>query len=270
MPTATNGSIEIYYDIIGTGDPVMLITGLGGAGRAWGDQVARFSSVFVTAVPDHRGTGRSSKPRPYEEVNGETRAYTVGGLAADMAATLRHIARGPAHVVGSSTGGAFAQVMALEHPDVVRSITLASSWARADDHFRHQFAARKRMLAEAGPMAYTEVTALFLYSPDYIRDRYAEVRAWCDSAADGTDPEIMAARIDMIVDHDTVGRLEKIDVPALVIVGADDVCTPPALSRELADLIPAAEYVEMPGGHLIYKEHPDLFFEHVSSFIRRS
>ena len=262
MATASLGGISIHYEEAGSGDPVMLLTGLGGVGRAWGDLVARFATEFHTIVPDHRGTGQSSQPHPADV------AYTVEALAADMAGTLRQIGCGPTHLVGSSTGGAFAQVMALDHPDVVRSITLASSWARADSHFRHQFAARKRVLQEAGPGAYTETTALFLYSPEFVRNHYDEVRAWCDRSAGGTDPAIMAARIDMIVAHDTMDRLGDISAPTLIVVGKSDVCTPPLLSKELADGIPGAQYVEMAGGHLIYKEQPEQFWSIVSGFLR--
>lgn len=262
MATATLGHIRIHYEEAGSGNPVMLLTGLGGVGRAWGDLVPQFAAEFHTIVPDHRGTGQSSRPRPDDE------PYTIAALAADMAGTLRQIGCGPAHIVGSSTGGALAQVMALDHPEVVRSITLASSWARADNHFRHQFAARKRILLEAGLAAYTEASALLLYSPQFVRDRYDVVRAWCDRAAGNTDLEIMAARIDMIVAHDTMDRLGDISVPTLVIVGDIDACTPPVLSKELAAGISGAEYAELPGGHLIYKEQPDQFWSSVATFLR--
>jgi aminoacrylate hydrolase len=264
MAVASNGDVEIYYEEHGEGVPVMLITGLGGVGRAWGAMTQRFSERYHTIVPDHRGTGQSSKPDPSDV------PYTTAALAADMAEAIREIGCGPAHIVGSSTGGAFAQMMALDHPDVVRSIAVTSSWMVADDHFRHQFAARKQVLLEAGPQAYSETSALFLHSPGFFRDHYDVVRAWCDRSKAGTDRDIMAARIDMIVAHDTSGRLAEVSVPTLVLVGEEDVCTPPVLSREVADAIPGAEYVEMPGGHLIYKENPDVFFDIVTGFIDRN
>jgi aminoacrylate hydrolase len=260
VPEAHVNGIDIHYETQGSGDPVMLLTGLGGAGRAWGDQIDRFAAGFTTIVPDHRGTGQSSKPDG---------GYTVQQTAADMAETLRAIGTGPAHLVGSSTGGAMAQVMAIDHPDVVRSITLVSSWAKADDHFRHQFAVRKRTLEEMGVEAYTQVSALFLFSAAHFRHHYEDVRTWmANSAAGAKRPDIMAKRIDMIVAFDETDRLGRIEVPALVVAGNGDACTPPAHSQELASLIPGAELVVLETGHFVSKEQPDVFYDLVSGFLR--
>lgn len=259
MPEITSPGGTLHYEMAGSGDPVMLIAGLSGNGRGWGVQVDMFASAFTTILPDHPGTGRSSEP---------TNGYEVGNHAADMAHLIRELGCGPTHIVGSSTGGAIAEVMALDHPDVVRSISLVSAWARADDFFRHQFAVRKQTLLEEGIAAYAELTALFLYSPQFIANSYPEVRAWCDMVANrGASAEIMAARIDMIMRHDQYDRLGGIGVPTLVLVGRDDVCTPIHLSEEVASLIPRSELAVLDGGHLIYKENPQAFFEQVTEFL---
>lgn len=260
MARAHVNGIEIHYETHGSGDPVMLLTGLGGAGKAWGDQVGRFAADFMTIVPDHRGTGESSKPDD---------GYTVQQLAADMAETLRTLGTGPAHIVGSSTGGAMAQAMALDHTDVVRSITLVSSWARADGHFRHQFAVRKKVLEAMGVDAYTEVSALFLFSPSFFRNRYDDVLAWIANAAAGsTRPDIMAKRIDMIVAFDETDRLGRVAVPTLVVGGTGDGCTPLVHSRELASRIPGAELTVLDGGHFVSKERPEAFYHAVREFLQ--
>lgn len=259
MPEITSPGGTLHYETSGSGDPVMLIAGLAGNGKGWGLQIERFASGFATIVPDHPGTGGSSEP---------SNGYEVANHAADMAELIRQLGVGPAHIVGSSTGGAIAQVMALEHPDVVRSITLASSWARSDDFFRHQFFVRRAALTEQGIRAYAELTALFLFSPAYIASHYEEVRAWCDMVATrGARAEIMAGRIDMIMRHDQYDRLGGIGVPTLVLVGRDDVCTPIHLSEEVASLIPRSELAVLDSGHLIYKENPQAFFERVTEFL---
>jgi aminoacrylate hydrolase len=261
METMKVNGVEIAFEQAGDGPPVLLLAGLGGVGRGWGEHIDRYAARYRTIVPDHRGTGGSSKPAD---------GYTVEALATDMAELVRAIGCGPVHVVGSSTGGAFAQLMALDHTEVVRSMTLVSSWAGPDIFFRRQFAVRKLVLEAAGPTAYAEVSALFLFAPSVAAARPEVVQGWVDSAtAKPADPDIMGKRIDMIVAHDQRDRLHQIDVPTLVLVGDEDICTPPHASRELASLIPGAELAVVAGGHLIYKEQPDLFFETVTEFLDR-
>lgn len=258
MPTVHVADVDLAYTREGSGDPVMLIGGLSGQGRGWGAQIDLFAGDFDVIVPDHPGTGDSGKPS----------RYSLSHHAEAMAELIRELGTGPTHLVGSSTGGAIAQLMALDHPDVVRGISLVSSWARADDFFRHQFAVRKEVLEGLGPAAYAATSALFLFSPGFFRDHYQEVEGWLAAASNG-DPAVMSARIDMILEHDELDRLGQIDTPTLVLVGSTDACTPPHLSRELAEHIHGAETVVIEGGHLIYKEAVDEFHRVVSEFISR-
>lgn len=247
----------VYYEVHGTGDPVLLLAGLSGVGRGWGDQIDRFSSGFTTIVADHPGTGGSAPP---------VGRATIDGHAAALADVIRSMGCGPVHVVGSSTGGAIAQVMALDHREVVRTIVLVSSWARADHFFRDQFAVRKNVLLRQGEEAYVRMSALFLFSPRYFRDHYERVDEWCRQAS-STDPATMSARIDMILAHDQLDRLGSIAVPTMVLVGSDDFCTPVYFSEELARGIPQASLTVIAGGHLVYKEDPAGFHEVVAGFL---
>jgi aminoacrylate hydrolase len=261
VATAQVNGIEIAYEEAGDGPPLLLLTGLGGAGRAWGSHRERFAADFRTIVPDHRGAGGSSKPAD---------GYTIDAHAADMAELLRHLGTGPAHVVGSSTGGAIGQVMALDHPDVVRSLVLVSSWAGPDEYFRREFEVRRQVLETSGMAAYLQTSAVFLFAPSYTAAHADHLERWIAAAGSGDpDPAIVGKRIDMIVSHDARARLRSIDVPTLVVVGNEDICTPPHLSKELAARIPAAELAVLPGGHLIHDERPDGFHDTVREWALR-
>lgn len=251
--------IDIAYEQLGSGPPLLLLTGLGGVGRAWGSHIERFAGDFTTIVPDHRGAGASSKPRT---------GYTIEALAADMAGLVRHLDLGPTHVVGSSTGGAIAQVMALDHPDAVSSMTLVSSWPGPDPYFLNQFTVRRSILREQGVGAYTRASSLFLFAPGFAALNPDTVEAWIERAtAHRGDPDIMCERIDMIMAHDQRSRLDRISVPTLVMVGDQDICTPPFASRELAGSIRGARLEVLSGGHFIYLEQPEAFAETVRSFL---
>ncbi len=259
MPQVSVNGVEIHYEDVGDGPPVLMLSGLGGAARSWGPNIDAFGERFRVIAADHRGTGSSSRPDD---------GYTIEAHATDMAELLRFVGTGPAHIVGSSTGGAIAQMMALEHPDVVRSITLVSSWARDDEFFRQQFAVRKRVLLELGPQAYADTSALFLFSPEFFATDPGAVRAWRErSSSDPGAVEIMAKRIDMILAFDVWDRLPDVGAPTLVLVGAADGCTPPHYSRQIASRIPEARLEVIEGGHLIYKERPGEFRSVVMRFL---
>src|ERR1700733_8241323 len=127
MATLQTQGISLYYETHGNrgNPPLLLIAGLGGAGSSWGSHVARFARDYFVVLPDHRGTGRSTHTME---------GLTVAQHARDMAALLEHLDLAPAHVAGTSTGGAIAQLMALDHGRLVRSVVMTSSFARPDSY----------------------------------------------------------------------------------------------------------------------------------------
>lgn len=263
MPTMRVNDIEMHYDEQGAGEPLLLLTGLGGVGASWGPQIPMFAREFRTIVPDHRGTGRTSAPAT---------GYTIEQHARDMAGLLRGLGAAPAHIVGSSTGGAIAMVMALEHPDTVRSISLVSTWARTDPYFRRVFEIRKRVLQSLGHEAAVELSLLLLYSPPYMRAHWDEVqKVERQLKANPVDVKIAITRMDMIIAHDVLDRLKDIRQPAHIVVGELDVVTPRYFSDELKERLPHAELTVIPGtGHFLFLEKPEAFWEAVRGFIARA
>jgi aminoacrylate hydrolase len=264
MSLLNTQGISLYYETHGDpGNPaVLLVSGLGGTGSSWSAQIARFAAPYFVVVPDQRGTGQTTRS--------ET-GYTTEQLGADMATLVEHLGVGAAHVVGASTGGAIAQCMALNHPHTVRTLTLVASFARFDAFVQRQFAARRRMAAEWDREALLSAYSVFLFSPKYSREQPDRVTAWVQrAAAQPTQPEDVAIslkRIDMITAHDTLSRLPAVRQPTLVICGEHDFCTPPALSREIADAISGSQLVIPDCGHLVEHELPDEFFAVVSGFL---
>ena len=258
MPTLQSTDAEIHYEVSGSGTPVLLIAGLGGTGATWGPQTQMFARNHRVILPDHRGTGKSTHT---------AKGQTITQHATDFAAIVEKLGVGPVHVVGSSTGGAITQAMALEHPKLVKTATIASSWARVDPFFRRQFTARAQMIASAGIQAATEMGALFLFDPRYQMTHQPTVKSWVETAAKGASAaDIALKRMDKVLAHDRLDDLGRINVPALVIVGESDFCTPPHLSEQMAAAIPGAELAKLPGGHFFYMEHPDAFHDRVEAF----
>lgn len=267
MPKLETQGISLHYETAGdrSRPPVMLLSGLGGTGASWGSQTSRFARDYFVIVPDHRGTGQTSRPAD---------GYTIAQHAADMASLLRHLDLGPAHLVGSSTGGAIAQLMALDHPAVVRSAVMSSSFARMESYTRREFALRRKLLAESDPRTIYSCYALFLFSPAYAHAHPDIVDRWVERVASSplspADRDIALKRTDMVMAHDALARLGGIRHPSLVVYGDHDLCTPPFLSEEIAHAIPGCESAVIAGGgHFIHDEQPDRYFALVRDFIAR-
>ncbi|MGB7436035.1 MAG: alpha/beta hydrolase [Candidatus Acidiferrum sp.] len=267
MATLDTHGISLYYELHGnpSNPPVLLLCGLGGVGKSWGSQIQRFAENHYVIVPDHRGTGRTTHT---------LKGYTIEQLADDVVSLIEHLAVGPVHVVGSSTGGAIAQYMALNHPQTVRSLTISSSFARFDAFTQREFAVRRKMAAEWDRHSLFSAYALFLFCPRFTREHPDQVAAWIDQVAGHPagpeDREIALKRIDMIMNHDALPRLGNIRQPSLVLCGSHNFCTPLPLSEEIARGIPGAELVVIQdAGELTELEKPEDFFRIVGSFIAR-
>ncbi len=267
MSTLNAQGTSLYYELYGdpSNPPVLLVAGLGGTGKSWSTQTGRFAKDYYVILPDHRGTGQSSRTLD---------GHTTQQLAADMAALVEHLGVGPVHVVGSSTGGAIAQYMALDHPSTVRTLTLASSFARFDAFMKREFEVRRKMAAEWDRHTLLSAYALFLFSPRFTHDHPEKVTEWVERAASHpaqpNDLEIGLKRIDMIAAHDTFAQLGEINKPSLVICADHNICTPLPGSEEIARALPGAELIVIQdAGELIEIEKEAEFFQIVSDFIAR-
>jgi aminoacrylate hydrolase len=256
------GDTLIHVALHGEGEPVLLLTGFAGVGAAWGPQIARVASARQAIVPDHRGTGRSGRPDG---------GYSIERHAADMAAVLDALATGPAHVVGSSTGGAIALLVAARRPELVRSLTLASTFAATDAYVRRHFEARLALLdAGADELASARAAAIHMFSAQWIAAHDDAVETWCERAvatARDTGAAIIRRRIAMLLAHDARPELDAIDAPALVVAAEHDTCLPPYLSEAVAAGVPGAQLIRVEAGHLAHLEAPDAWWGAVEPFL---
>jgi aminoacrylate hydrolase len=242
MPTIKVGDTELYYEIHGRGEPVLLVPGLGGAGSYWQSQLPEFTRHYRVILHDHRGTGKSERSRI---------TYSVEQMTADVLGLMDALGIERAHVVGQSTGGAIGQIVAIEHPERLGKLVLSSTWTRADPFFRRCFAARKELLLRSGPAAYQGASSLFLYPSWWISANLAELEREEQAGLAAFPPvEILASRIDAILAFDRTAQLRQITTPTLVICARDDHVTPPYFSEALARAIPGAALVLLDhGGH---------------------
>lgn len=261
----SSDGVRLHYRETGrrSGPPVLMIQGLGADKHLWDLQRAALAPWYHTIALDNRGAGRSDKPFGH---------YSLEQMADDAVAVLDAIGVERAHVVGASMGGAITQVLALRHPDRIRSLTLACT-ACQHHPWRRELLAEWASIAETrGMAAMTAEAARWMIGPRSFR-RLSPALGWLGPLAFSRPPHAFAGQVAAILDIDDglADRLPEISAPTLVIVGNQDILTPRGDSEHLAELIPTAELVVVSGAaHGIMVEHASTFNRALLDFLRRA
>ncbi len=263
MPLAKIPDADIHYEIIGKGEPVLLVAGLGGAASYWSPNVAAFAERYRVILHDHRGTGGSTRSEM---------PYSVELMADDLLRTMDVLGIEKAHLVGHSTGGAIGQVLGATAPDRIASLVIYASWAVLDAQMEECLTLRQRILAGLGVADYHRATPLFLYPPLHNRDNQAAIEKEIAAAIAGSpSASIMDARITGILGFDGTQYLDRIACPTLVLVADDDILTPSYSSDLMADRIRGAQLIKVPyGGHALSRTCPGQFNNIVLDFLARN
>jgi aminoacrylate hydrolase len=249
---------RISYAVDGEGPPLLLIAGLGGLASFWSG-VRRHMPDFRTVSFDHRGTGASERPAG---------GYSIERMARDALAVLDDLRLGRVDVVGHSTGGAVAQVLAAEHPGRVNRLVISGSWDRPDTGFRMLFESRLEILLRSGPETYQKLTHVLGYGPGWLEAHAEDLDAAVSNAAQALEPlAASAARIRMLLEWQGLPDLGRISAPTLILASRDDLMIPFHHAEALARGIPSAVLVPMSGGHFYPRTDPERFAATVSAFL---
>jgi pimeloyl-ACP methyl ester carboxylesterase len=186
-------------------------------------------------------------------------SYPTALLADDAAALLEHLGVVRAHVVGASMGGTIAMELAIRHPRRVRSLSICCSWAHGDSRFiqvlRSWMALAPHLSLED---RFRHMLFPWLYTPAFLSDETAMVEALKRSLAypHPTTPEGLARQGEGLIawNGTRLKEIRRIKAPTQVLVGKEDILTPPAFSRALAGMIPNARFRILPGAHAFFLE----------------
>jgi pimeloyl-ACP methyl ester carboxylesterase len=246
MPRIRVRDLNIHYEFAGaeTGDLVVLIMGLGGDHQAWlPAQVPSLTAAgYRCLLFDNRDVGQTdASPVP---------AYTVRTFADDTAGLLQALGIERAHIVGGSMGGLIAQELALNYPELVRSLSLLSTMPFVDELMREFLAAMGAARERLSPQDVFTLGAPWLFTHRFLQNPGAVLMARRMSLQNPYPQPLDAYRRQCAASltHDTRARLGRIRAPTHVVVGAEDVLTPPYMSRLLAEHIPGATLTIIPGG----------------------
>ncbi len=261
MATTIVDDVAINYRLEGDGpQTVVLVNGLADDLETWVSQVpALLHAGYRVLRFDNRGVGRSDKPPG---------PYTTATLAADTKVLVDHLEIRDFDLLGVSMGGMIAQEYALAHPDDLRSVTFACTYAAPGPFCSRMFDLWADLVAVVGLPAVMREVTLWAFTTEFFEERPDEV-AELETAMRYIDQPVPAylAQLASIRTHDTTDRIASLEVPALVLAGEADILIPVELSRRLHALVPDARWATSPGGHGCMWEHPDPFNQAVLAFL---
>jgi 3-oxoadipate enol-lactonase len=256
---------DLYYELHGEGPPLVLLMGIGYDSSLWTlEQVPALSALFTVILVDNRDAGRSSNA---------CQPYTIGDMADDVAGLLDVLRIQQTHLLGLSMGGMVALEFALRHPERLDRLVLTGTgaaparnavdpihiwnWIKANDPTGEMF---------GGQQLVSLFSTAFLRNHEAVRD-IAQLLA---SNPYPMSPEAYGRQANAYGQFDALDRLAAITAPTLVVVGEQDLLTPPWIAREVAEAIPGArlEVIRGPGSsHVVPIERPDEFNHLVSDFL---
>jgi 3-oxoadipate enol-lactonase len=251
-------SVDVGPQPAGRSVPCVLLHPFPFDRRYYGNICGVLESRARTIVPDYRGCGGSPLDGP----------FSIADLADDLAAILDHLQIDRAVVAGLSMGGYVALAFAAKYARRLLGLVLADTRAGADS--AETRAAREKsieLIRTTGVDAFVEAQIPRLVAPNASTKVRDEVRALATK-----NPDSLVALLTALRDRpDRTAELAAITCPTLVVVGTEDVITPPVDAAAMATAISKAVLVELPdAGHLSSLEAPTPFVQAIAGFLGRA
>lgn len=233
MPRARVSDIEMHYEEVGDGPPLLITTGWARAARAFVQHRALLAEHYRCIRHDHRGIGASDAPDA---------VYSIEQLADDLAGLLDHLKIDRCRVLGGGGMGALVGMeLALRHPSRVSALLLGSPCLKVDNFLREVMMVWKD-LRRLDPVLWAREVTLWCYSPETFHDR-PEITTGAAQARGNEQTFPQPWAFDRIVDaycaYDASGRAHRIACPTLIVNGGQaDLITGPRFAREVHRVIP--------------------------------
>ena len=250
--------LTTYYEIAGQGEPLVFIHGLGSSARDWELQIVFFSRHYQVIAYDVRGLGQSDKPPG---------PYSIRLFSRDLAGLLEALGIGPAHIVGISLGGMIGLQLAVDAPELLKSLVVVNSMPEMTIRTwkqRIQVVQRFLIVQLFGVRKMGEVLARRLFpKPEQAEARATLVERWAEN-----DPRAYRATGRAIVGWSVIDRLEEITCPVLVVT-ADQDYTPVEAKASYVKRLPRGKLVVIDDSrHATPVDQPEAFNKAVLAFLQ--
>jgi 3-oxoadipate enol-lactonase len=258
MSFLQNQGVRIYWDEQGSGDPVLLIMGLGYPSYLWHRTRPALKERYRTIALDNRGSGQSDAPAG---------PYSIAMMASDAAAALGAAGVERAHVFGLSMGGMIAQEFALQYPARVRSLILGCTAPGGPNAVRAEKRVTEILMGIGlGPEEHARAMRPYVYDSstplERIEEDLAIRRKWFPK------PEAYKAQLQGIYEWEAYSRLQKIAAPTLVIHGETDQLVPVGNAEVIAARINGSQLVKLPhASHIFVTDQPEASLKAIMEFL---
>lgn len=258
---------QVYVEQWGAGEPVLLIHGFGGSSHNWARVAEELADRYRLVAPDLRGFGWSERPPDRD-------AYSFDNQVATVLGVLDALEVERAHVVGHSYGGGVALWLASRHPQRVRSLTLIGSTFPGTE-----FESGRR-LPSAGPL--TPLAVRWMLRPSFLRNAlessYFDPGKVDDALVEEYRDRLRVEGVNRAFRGLTAKSsrpqgsidLDALEIPTLVLWGAEDPLLPAESGQRFAEAIPNGTFVAIPNcGHTPMEETPEAFVAALEPFLAR-
>ena len=267
MPKIEINGHEMYYEVHGDGDPVLVMGGWGSYCHGATHHVAKgIRENFKVLIFDHRGLGESGDDPAVEP------SMTL--YAQDAAELIDHLGWDRVHVVGLvGMGACIAQELAIRRPDLVRSMINMNTWAKPDALLTHQLEMFRDVHRVMGWEAFQKLVCIMSFDEAFYLENHERLLVpdgpWRELKGRS---EAHARLIHACLTHDTTDRLATITAPSLIIHCPLDIVNGPRLTKPIEAAIPNARGVTIEGAaHVVAgKEMRAKFSDIVTSFIKEA
>ncbi len=261
MPQALVNNINLYYEIHGEGDPLVLIPGIGSDHSRWLGILDYFKKYFKVILFDPRDTGRSDATDCH---------YTTATVADDIVALLKKLNIKKAHIVGHSMGGAIAQYIAILYPHLVDKLVLYSTFAKISIRSVLIMKYNVELMDKGVEPAFALRDIIFWLYSNTLLSSENKIQQEINNMLSNPFPQSLEAFNRQLVageEHNSKAELSKIKAKTLIIAGENDIMTTKEDLNDLIIGVPHAQIKTFPEmGHCTHIEMPGEFAETIKTF----